>query len=189
MLVAQDQDSNEVLDAKRIQLAYRHPETIQHTDDNFGNREPQTTAHYECFVTSKVTLRGTTSALSLTRNPELHRIRNMAERPHGLEEFASTPTWCTFLDRATVHDRERFLFGRRDRTITRHPPCLVLGRVYRMRNEFYLWHKELFRNVRGQGPFLRTPLLTRHLVFFLFYQEGNDREKEKEEIIFQETSL
>ncbi|KAF2609449.1 hypothetical protein F2Q68_00043222 [Brassica cretica] len=43
MLLAQDQDSNEVLDAKGIQLAYRHPETIQHTDDNFGNREPKTT--------------------------------------------------------------------------------------------------------------------------------------------------
>ncbi|KAF3502852.1 hypothetical protein F2Q69_00043167 [Brassica cretica] len=49
MLIAQDQDSDEVLDAKGIQLAYRHPETIQHTDDNLGNREPQTTAHYECF--------------------------------------------------------------------------------------------------------------------------------------------
>ncbi|KAF2579420.1 hypothetical protein F2Q68_00003780 [Brassica cretica] len=160
MLVAQDQDSNEVLDTKGIQFAYRHLETIQHTDDNFGNQEPQTTAHYECFVTSKVTLRGTTSALFMTRNPELHRIQNLVERPHDLEEFASTPTWCTFLDRTTVHYRERFLFGRRDRTITRHPSCLVLGWVYRMRNKFYLWHTELFRNVRGQGPFLRTPLLT-----------------------------
>ncbi|KAF2618576.1 hypothetical protein F2Q68_00040313 [Brassica cretica] len=90
MLVAQDQDSNEVLDAKGIQLAYRHLETIQHTDDNFRNREPQATAHYECFVTSKVVLRGTACALSSTKNPELHRIRNLIERPHDLEEFAST---------------------------------------------------------------------------------------------------
>ena len=165
MLVAQDQDSTEVLDAKGIQLAYCHFETIQHTDDNFGNREPQATAHYECFVTSKVTLRGTTRTLSLTRNPELHRVRNLIERSHDLEEFASTPTWCTFLDQATVHDRERLLFGRCDRTLTREPPCLVLSRVYRMRNEFYLRHKELFRNVHGRGPFLRTPFLTRHFVF------------------------
>ncbi|KAF3503523.1 hypothetical protein F2Q69_00042870 [Brassica cretica] len=36
MLLAQDQDPQEVLDAKRIQLAYRHPETTQHTDDDLG---------------------------------------------------------------------------------------------------------------------------------------------------------
>ena len=40
MLVAQDQDSNEVLDAKGVQLAYGHLKMIEHTDDNFGNREP-----------------------------------------------------------------------------------------------------------------------------------------------------
>ena len=98
MLIAQDQDSNEVLNGKEIQLAYRHLETIQHTDDNFGNREPQATAHYERFVVSKLTLRGTTSALSLTRNPEFHRVRNMVERPHDLEKLVSTPAWSPFLD-------------------------------------------------------------------------------------------
>ncbi|KAL0645716.1 hypothetical protein Bca4012_044007 [Brassica carinata] len=138
MLVAQDQDSYEVLDAKRIQLAYRHPKTTQHTDDNLGDREPQTAVHYECLVTSKEALRGTTSAFSLTRNPEFHRVRNMVKRSNDLEEFTSTPTWCTCLHRAMVHDRERFFFGRRDRTVTRQPPCLVLGWVYRMRNKFHL---------------------------------------------------
>ncbi|KAF2585538.1 hypothetical protein F2Q70_00036136 [Brassica cretica] len=171
MLVAQDQDPYEVLDAKRIQLAYRHPETTQQTDDDLGDREPQTATYYECLVTSKEALRGTTKlgALSLTRNPEFHRVRNMLERPHDLEEFTSTPTRRTCLHRAMVHDRERFFFGRRDRTLTRHPPCLVLGWVYQMRNEFYLRHSKLFRNIRGQTPFLRTPLLTRHLVFFFLF--------------------
>ena len=98
MLVAQNQDSNEVLNDKGIQLAYRHLETIQHTDDNFGNRESQATAHYECFIASKVTLRGTTSALSLTRNPEFHRIRNLVERPHDPEKLVNTPAWSPFLD-------------------------------------------------------------------------------------------
>ena len=98
MLIAQDQDSNEVLNSKEIQLAYRHLETIQHTDDNFGNQEPQATAHYERFVVSKLTLWGTTSALSLTSNPEFHRIRNMVERPHDLEKLVSTPAWSPFLD-------------------------------------------------------------------------------------------
>ncbi|KAF2551670.1 hypothetical protein F2Q68_00034234 [Brassica cretica] len=111
---------------------------------------------YECLVTSKVALRGTTSAFSLTRNPEFHRVRNMVERPHDLEEFTSTPTRCTCLHRAMVHDRERFLFGRRDRTVTRHPPCLVLGWVYRMRNEFYLRHSKLFRNFWGGNASHRT---------------------------------
>ena len=166
MLVAQDQDSNEVLDAKGIQLAYRHLETIQHTDNNFGNREPQVTLHYKCFLTSKVTLRGSTSALSLTRNPEFHRIRNLIERPHDLEKFTSAPTWRIFLDQATVHDRERLLFGRCDRTITRNPICLILSRVYRMRHELYLQYKELFMNVCGRGSFFRSPFLTRHFVLF-----------------------
>ena len=40
MFVAQNQDPYEVLDAKRIQLAYRHPETTQHTDDDLGDRKP-----------------------------------------------------------------------------------------------------------------------------------------------------
>ncbi|KAF3538628.1 hypothetical protein F2Q69_00021879 [Brassica cretica] len=63
-LVAQDQDPYEVLDAKRIQLAYRNPEMTQHTDDGLEDREPQTAMHYECLVTSKEALRWTTSALS-----------------------------------------------------------------------------------------------------------------------------
>ncbi|KAG5397470.1 hypothetical protein IGI04_019284 [Brassica rapa subsp. trilocularis] len=93
MLVAQNQDSNKVLDAKGVQLAYRHLKTIQHTNVNFGNREPQAAAHYECFVTSKVTLRGTTSALSLTRNPKFHRIRNLVEQPHDPKKFARLTVW------------------------------------------------------------------------------------------------
>ncbi|KAF3501340.1 hypothetical protein F2Q69_00042953 [Brassica cretica] len=103
----------------------------------------------------------------------------MVERPHNLEEFTSTPTWCTCLHRVMVHDRERFFFGRRDRTVTRHPPCLVLGWVYQMRNEFHLRHLKLFRNVRGQGPFLRTPLLTRHLVFFFSMKKEMIKRKRK----------
>ncbi|KAF2580349.1 hypothetical protein F2Q70_00012314 [Brassica cretica] len=39
-----------------------------------------------------------------------------------------------------------------------------MPRSRRVGNEFHLWHTKLLRNVRGQGPFLRTPLLTRHLV-------------------------
>ncbi|KAG5393635.1 hypothetical protein IGI04_023598 [Brassica rapa subsp. trilocularis] len=124
------QDSDEVLDAKGVQLTYRHLKTIQHTDDNFGNREPQAAVHYECFVTSKVTLRGNTSLLSLTRNPKFHRIRNLVERLHDPKKLASAPTWCTFFDQMMVHNRERLLIGRCNRTITRNPPYFVLSRVY-----------------------------------------------------------
>ena len=41
MLVTQDQNFDEVLNAKRVQLTYRHLKTIQHADANLENREPQ----------------------------------------------------------------------------------------------------------------------------------------------------
>ncbi|KAF2531382.1 hypothetical protein F2Q70_00029060 [Brassica cretica] len=95
-LVAHDQDSNEMMNGKGIQLAYLHLETVQHADDNFGNRDP--TTHYESFVASKITFRGAISALPSTRNPEFHRAWNMVERPHDFEELVGTPAWSSFLD-------------------------------------------------------------------------------------------
>ena len=76
VLEAQDHDANEVLDTDGVKLTYRYLKAIQHADDDFGNRKAQAAVHYECFVTSKVTRRGTISALSETRNPKFHRIRN-----------------------------------------------------------------------------------------------------------------
>ncbi|KAF2532096.1 hypothetical protein F2Q70_00029386 [Brassica cretica] len=69
VLVAQDQDADKVLDTEGVQLTYRYLKGIHHADDDFGNRKPQAAAHYECFVTSKITLRGTTTTLSSMRNP------------------------------------------------------------------------------------------------------------------------
>ena len=135
MLVAQDQDSNKVLNGKRIQLVYRHLETIQHSDDDFWNREPQATTHYERFVSSKITLRGVIRAFSSTRNPELHRAWNAVERSHDLKELVGTPAWCPFLDRTKGQDRERLLFGRSHRTVTPNPPCLILSGIYRVRHK------------------------------------------------------
>ena len=53
MLITQDHNANEMLEIDGIQLADRYLEAIQHTDDDFRNREPQTAAHYERLVTSK----------------------------------------------------------------------------------------------------------------------------------------
>ena len=47
MLITQDHNADEMLEAGRIQLAYRYLKTIKHTDDDFWNREPQTAAHHE----------------------------------------------------------------------------------------------------------------------------------------------
>ncbi|KAF3573368.1 hypothetical protein F2Q69_00059181 [Brassica cretica] len=47
MLITQDHNADEMLEAGRIQLAYRYLKTIKHTDDDFRNREPQTAAHHE----------------------------------------------------------------------------------------------------------------------------------------------
>ena len=40
MLVAQDQDPNKMLNGERSQLAYRNLETVQHSDEDFGDWEP-----------------------------------------------------------------------------------------------------------------------------------------------------
>ena len=40
MLVAQDQDPNKMLNGKGSQLAYRNLETVQHSDEDFGDWEP-----------------------------------------------------------------------------------------------------------------------------------------------------
>ena len=93
MLVALDRDSNVMLNVKGIQLAYRHLETVQCADDDFRNREPKATTHYERFVASKVTLRGAISTLPLMGNLKFHRVRNMVERPHDLEKLIGTPAW------------------------------------------------------------------------------------------------
>ena len=175
VLVSQDQDADKELDTEGVQLTYRYLKAIQHADDDFGNREPQAAAHYECFVTSKVTLQGITSTLSLTRNPEFHSIRNSVERPHGPKKVASAPTRCTFFDQTTVHNWERFLVGKFDRTISRNPPCLVLSWIYRMRHELNLRHKELFVDICGRGAFLRSLFLSRHFVSFKRKQEEEDR--------------
>ena len=47
MLVAQDHDADEMLEAGGIQMAYRYLEIVQHTDYDFRNRKSQTTAHQE----------------------------------------------------------------------------------------------------------------------------------------------
>ncbi|KAF2539679.1 hypothetical protein F2Q68_00021209 [Brassica cretica] len=150
VLVAQDHDANEVLDTDGVPLTYRYLKAIQHADDDFGNQKPQAAAHYECFVTSKVTLRGTISTLSATRNPKFHRIQNSV-KPHGPKEVASAPARRTIFDRTMVHDGERFLVRRRDRTIPRSPPRLVLGRDYRVRHKLNLRHKKLSVDICGRG--------------------------------------
>ena len=179
MLVAQDQDSNEVLNGKGIQLAYCHLETLQHSDDDFGNREPQATTHYERFVASEITPRGVISAFPSTRNPELHRAWNVVERPQDLEELVSTPAWCSFLNCTMGQERERLLFGRSDRTIMRNPPRLILGGIYRVRHELYLWNEELFMSTCGRRPFPRNLFLTRYFtLLFGKWKEGIERKKE-----------
>ncbi|KAF2581849.1 hypothetical protein F2Q70_00011709 [Brassica cretica] len=47
MLIAQDHDANEMLKTGGIQLADRYLETVQHTDYDFRDRKPLTTAHQE----------------------------------------------------------------------------------------------------------------------------------------------
>ncbi|KAF3553971.1 hypothetical protein F2Q69_00015189 [Brassica cretica] len=91
MLIAQDHDPSEMLETGGIQLAYRYLETIQHTDDDFRNRKPQTTVHQERHVASKITLRRIISVFPTTRNSKLYRVWNTAERSDGLEEFTSAP--------------------------------------------------------------------------------------------------
>ncbi|KAF2536730.1 hypothetical protein F2Q68_00020284 [Brassica cretica] len=149
MLVAQDQDPNKMLNGEGSQLAYRNLESTQHSDDDFGDWEPQTTTHYECLVASEVTLRGAVSTLPVTGNPKLHSIRDMVEQSHDREKLVGTPAWILFLDCTIVLDRERLLFGRSHRTIMRNPPCLILGGIYRVRHELHLRNNELFVSTRG----------------------------------------
>ncbi|KAF3494993.1 hypothetical protein DY000_02052926 [Brassica cretica] len=47
MLRAQDHDANEMLKTGGIQLAFRYLETVQHTDYDFRDQKPQTTACQE----------------------------------------------------------------------------------------------------------------------------------------------
>ncbi|KAF3575146.1 hypothetical protein F2Q69_00059793 [Brassica cretica] len=58
MFIAQDHDTNEMLKTGGIHLAYRYLEAVQHTDYDFRDRKPLTTAHQERLEAGKVTLRG-----------------------------------------------------------------------------------------------------------------------------------
>ena len=143
MLITQDHNTNEMLETGGLLLAYRYPETIQHTDYDFRNRKPQTTVHYERLVTSKITLWGIISAFPTTRNSKLHRVWNSVERPDGLLKFTSASARCASFDRTMAHDRERLLDIRSNRTISRCPPRRIFGWIYRVRNELDLRYKNL----------------------------------------------
>ncbi|KAG5374329.1 hypothetical protein IGI04_042368 [Brassica rapa subsp. trilocularis] len=139
-----DQDPNKVLNGKGCQLTYRDFEAVQHSDENFGYGEPEATTHYERLITSKVTLRGVVSTFPAAGNPELHNIRDVVERPHRREKLVSSPACVLFLDSTMDQDREWLLLGRDQRAIMSNPPCLVLGRMHRVRHELHLRNDELF---------------------------------------------
>ena len=151
MLVTQDHDAYEVLDTDGVQLAYRYLKTIQHANKDFENWKPQTATHYKRLVTSKVTLRGTIGAFSTTRNPKLHRVRNLVERPDGLKKVASASARRSSFDQTMDHDRERFLVRRCHRTVPRCPPHLIFSWIYRVRHDLDLQHEELLVNTFGRG--------------------------------------
>ncbi|KAG5410923.1 hypothetical protein IGI04_007242 [Brassica rapa subsp. trilocularis] len=143
-LCLSDQDPNKVLNGKGCQLTYRDFEAVQHSDENFGYGEPEATTHYERLITSKVTLRGIVSTFPAAGNLELHNVRDVVERPHRREKLVSSPACVLFLDSTMDQDREWFLFGRDQRAIMSNPPCLVLGRMHRVRHELHLRNDELF---------------------------------------------
>ena len=151
MFITQDHDANKMLEAGRIQLAHRNLETIQRTDDDFRNRKPQTAAHYERLVTSKVTLRGIISAFPVSRNSKFHRVRNSVKRPNGLKNVTSAFARCAPLDRTLAYDRKRLLDRRSNRAISRCPPRRIFGRVYRVRHKLDLRYKNLVVGIFGRG--------------------------------------
>ncbi|KAG5388776.1 hypothetical protein IGI04_030317 [Brassica rapa subsp. trilocularis] len=73
-LCLSDQDPNEMLNGKGSQLAYRNFETVQYSDENFG----------------EVTLWGAVGAFPAAGNLELHSIRDMVERSHDREKLVGS---------------------------------------------------------------------------------------------------
>lgn len=147
-----------------MQLAYPYFEMVQYADYYFGNRKPQTAAHREHLVASKVTIWGIISPLPFASNSEFYCVWDLAELSNPLKEVSVGSAWHADIDHTLMHHGEWFLPGRNDRAMSRFPICRALGRINRVRDMVSLWHEKIvvlnaFGRRTAGGTFLQSSFL------------------------------
>lgn len=91
MLVTEDHQTDEMLQASKAQLTYRYFETFENAEYYLRNRKPQATTHEECLITCEVTIQGILFNLTIVRNSKLHFFGNSSKIPDDLQKRMRAP--------------------------------------------------------------------------------------------------